>query len=264
MKKRRTDARRGTGFGTEKYSLFFQARLKSKAASYSGTEKGEKTKHRISCPASTFPNSAEPMKFPHREKDSSTADADEKTEAGALENGTVDGALVIRSVRAGYGRHEQDSNRIGQRAGKQDAGHRHAGVYAISRKRLMGGIAKQLQADQDAGGFDCSEQMQADSRVAHRGAAKENSLENSSGRESFSGRLSGEFFWKNGFLRQNGNHHGSAFPDDKSDCSELNRAGSPQAAAYCQKAGHCRRGSTAKKPDRTPEGRIFGCRNNSR
>ncbi len=61
-------------------------------------------------------------------------------------------------------------------------------------------------------------------RVAHRGAAKENSLENSSGRESFSGRLSGSF-WKNGFLRQNGNRHGSAFPDDKSDCSELNRAG---------------------------------------
>ena len=24
---------------------------------------------------------------------------------------------------------------------------------------------------------------------------------------------------------KNGNHHGSAFPDDKSDCSELNRAG---------------------------------------
>ena len=44
MKKRRTDARRGTGFGTEKYSLFFQARLKSKAASYSGTEKGRENK----------------------------------------------------------------------------------------------------------------------------------------------------------------------------------------------------------------------------
>ena len=43
-KKRRTDARRGTGFGTEKYSLFFQARLKSKAASYSGTEKGRENK----------------------------------------------------------------------------------------------------------------------------------------------------------------------------------------------------------------------------
>ena len=99
-------------------------------------------------------------------KGGSTADADEKTEAGALENGTVDGALVIRGVRTGDGRHEQDSNRIGQRAGKQDAGHRHAGVYAISRKRLMGGIAKQLQADRDAGGFDCSEQMQADPRGA--------------------------------------------------------------------------------------------------
>ena len=106
------------------------------------------------------------MKFPHREKTAVQPTPMKKTEAGALENGTVDGALVIRSVRAGDGRHEQDSNRIGQRAGKQDAGHRHAGVYAISRKRLMGGIAKQLQADRDAGGFDCSEQMQADPRGA--------------------------------------------------------------------------------------------------
>ena len=85
--------------------------------------------------------------------------------------------------------------RIGQCAGKQDAGHRHAGVYAISRKRLMGGIAKQLKADRDAGRIRLF-RADAGRPVAHRGAAKENSLENSSGRESFSGRLSGEFLEK--------------------------------------------------------------------
>ncbi len=125
-----------------------------------------KTKHPNQLPGKYVSKQRRADEVSAQRKDSSTADADEKTEAGALENGTVDGALVIRSVRAGDGRHEQDSNRIGQRAGKQDAGHRHAGVYAISRKRLMGGIAKQLQADRDVGGFDCSEQMQADPRGA--------------------------------------------------------------------------------------------------
>ena len=129
-------------------------------------KRAEKTKHPNQLPGKYVSKQRRADEVSAQRKDSSTADADEKTEAGALENGTVDGALVIRSVRAGDGRHEQDSNRIGQRAGKQDAGHRHAGVYAISRKRLMGGIAKQLQADRDAGGFDCSEQMQADPRGA--------------------------------------------------------------------------------------------------
>ena len=88
----------------------------------------------------------------------------------------------------------------------------------------MGGIAKQLQADRDAGGFDCSEQMQADPRGA-QGCSEGKQ----SGKQLRQGEVErkafGQFFRKMDSCGKNGNHHGSAFPDDKSDCGELNRTG---------------------------------------
>ena len=67
-KKRRTDARRGQDL-EQKSTACFPSPFKIESSVVFRYRNGQRKQNiRINCPASTFPNSAEPMKFPHRER----------------------------------------------------------------------------------------------------------------------------------------------------------------------------------------------------